>query len=212
MTTPAHTVLNPLSIHDAVVTCFRTRDHRAGLGKRDTGREYFNWLAHSHPVVFLKLFRHIPEIGRWDDLLYMTNKYVIPFIDKFILNQINNDIFNMSVGLSISTCSKWLPSEGKSFSRKYKKRFEMLLRNLSMTPKQYREMTSSLRKYAGIPERDICSQRNFRLDYEKLSIGARRRYKTLFPPAFIRDDKAKRKGKGSVETYEYVLKEIGFIV
>jgi hypothetical protein len=211
--TPAHIILQSLSIPEAIIKCFSTRDHRAGLGKRDTGREYFNWLAHSHPVVFLKLFRYIPEIGRWDDLLYMTNKQVIPFIDKFILNQINNDIFNMSIGLSVSMCAKWLPSEGKSFSRNYKKRFDLLLQNLEMTPKQYRHMTASLRKYAGISERDVCSRKNFKLDYEKLSTGARRRYKTLFPPSFIGDDKKKRKNGGvkdePAEIYEHILKEIG---
>ena len=59
----------------------------------------------------------------------------------------------------------------------------------------------------------MCSKKNFNLDYEKLSTGARRRYKTLFPPAFIKDDKKKRKNGGlkgePTEVYAYILKELG---
>jgi hypothetical protein len=164
------------NVQKTVTDCFYIRDHRHGRGERDLGRMCFNWLADYHPVLFLKLFHHIPEYGRWDDLLYITNSYIRPYIYNFLAIQINTDYFNMTIGKPITTCAKWMPSEGKSFARHHKQQFTQLLQHMKMTPKEYRVRISVLRKYLNIPEHYLCTGKIHLLNKNKLTTGFKKKY------------------------------------
>lgn len=173
------------SLLDTITDCFYIRDHRHGRGERALGRMCFNWIADVHPAIFLKLIPFIPEYGRWDDLLYITNPQVVPYIYFYIQNQIQTDRFNMSIGLPISTCAKWLPTEGKSFVRRHKRQFQALLRHLNITPKEYRIHMSVLRKYLQLPEHIVCSAQSDarikkQLTQMELSNGARKKYSKIY--------------------------------
>jgi hypothetical protein len=69
-----------------------------------------------------------------------------------------------------------MPSEGKSFSRKYKTRFNGLLKTLRMSNKEYRIRLSVLRKYLDLPEHHLCSGKIHRINPSKLSFGAQTLY------------------------------------
>lgn len=171
---------------DTITDCFYIRDHRHGRGERHLGRLCFNWIADLHPVIFLKIMKFIPEYGRWDDLLYITNKQIRPYIYTFIRNQLNTDRLDMAIGVPISTLAKWLPSEGKSFYRHHKTEFEQLLEHLHFTPQDYRQTLSCLRKYLELPEHIVCSDQTElheiyrKLSNTKLSNAAKRKYSKIY--------------------------------
>lgn len=179
-------ILNEASYTNLIETiteCFYIRDHRKGKGERKIGRLCFNWIADMHPMIFLRIMRYIPEFGRWDDLLYITNEFVQPFIYKYISNQIHHDILQMTIGCPISTCAKWMPSEGKTFARHYSNQFHALIRQLGMTLKEYRIKLSTLRRYLNIPEHYLCKGSHIKLRERQLTHGARKLYqKALFLP------------------------------
>lgn len=161
-----------MNLHETIIECFFVRDHRDGRGERDLGRVCFNWLADMHPIIFLRVFQHIPVYGRWDDLLYIKNPQIKPFIYDYLSNQINTDYFNMTVGNKISICAKWMPTEGKSFARHRKSDFCLLLKHMKMTPKEYRVRLTNLRSYLDIPEHHLCSGNLHLLDKSKMSKGS----------------------------------------
>jgi hypothetical protein len=146
-------ILSHNSIDDlfsTITDCFYIRDYRNGRGERMLGRKCFTWMSLVYPNIFIKLIPLIPEYGRWDDLLYIENASVQKYIFDFIRSQLSQDYFNMTIGNKISLCAKWMPNEGKSFSRHHKKRFNHLLVALDKTPKQYRKTLSVMRVYISI--------------------------------------------------------------
>jgi hypothetical protein len=174
-------LLNEYSVQrnlpEVITDCFYIRDHRQGRGERYLGRMCFNWIADIHPSLFLKLLKHIPEFGRWDDLLFIRNRKIRPYIYKYISNQLNQDIFNMSIGLPISTCAKWMPTEGKSYARHYKEQFYEFLQFLKLKPKEYRIQIATLRQYLNIPENLLCKGQHVNIDETQLTKEAKKLYK-----------------------------------
>ncbi len=179
------------SLLDTVTDCFYLRDHRNGRGERKLGRMCFNWLADMHPAIFLKVLKFIPEYGRWDDLLYITNPQVTPYIYAFLYNQLNTDRWNMAIGLPVSTLAKWLPTEGKSFARTRKIQFHSLLQYFKLSLQEYRTQLSALRKYLRLPEHIVCTPQSdeeiiTQLTSQPLSRGAKRKYNKVYtwiPPS-----------------------------
>lgn len=131
----------------AIKILFYIRNPKFGKGERRIGRRGFDYIAKHYPKLFLKFFHRIPEIGRWDDLLYITNISLFPFIDKLIQIQLEQDYMNMMLGKNISSCCKWLPSEGHSFFHNHFHRFIELLDNLKLSRPEYRRKLSLLRQY-----------------------------------------------------------------
>ena len=206
--------MNVLSnLHDTITDCIFVRDHCYGMGERKLGRLCLNWMADTHPVIFLKIFKYIPYFGRWDDLLYITNPYVLPYIHSFISNQINEDYLNMKLGLPISMCAKWLPTEGKSFARKYKNQFLSLLKAMNLTPKEYRIRLGILRKHINLPEHHICTKKYMNIKFDSLPQGAKRIYAPLlqhrdtwsFEKSRKRGKKRARPKEKNTDNYQVIL-------
>lgn len=164
---------------ETITDCFYIRDHRKGRGERALGRLCFNWIADRHPMLFLRVMRFIPEYGRWDDLLHIQSEYLQPYINKYISNQIHHDILQMVIGCPISTCAKWMPSEGKSFARHYASKFYSLLQELGMDVKEYRIKISTLRRYLNIPEHALCLGKHVDICDQPLTRGARKLYRKI---------------------------------
>lgn len=75
----------------AVRALFFVRDARGGAGERDTFVFFFRQLAETNDSVAAGLVNHIPEYGRWDDLLPFVNaKFMAsaPLTYKAIMNLI----------------------------------------------------------------------------------------------------------------------------
>lgn len=164
-----------INMIETIIVIFFIRSVHMGRGERKIGRVCFNFLANTYPKMFLTFFHLIPRYGRWDDLLYITNPYIIFFIDLFIKIQLEQDFLNMTLGKKISLCAKWMPTENHSFHKYNPHRFGILLSNLKMSRKEYRKLLSVLRKYIDIPERKLCLKQ----PVGKLTIGSRHKYASV---------------------------------
>lgn len=193
------------NMKQTILECFYLRDHKNGLGEKRLGRLCFNWIANNHPLIFIKIFKYIPDYGRWDDLLYITNTQLNPYIFQYISSQLNKDKLNMMLGGRISMCAKWMPTEGKSFAKKNKDKFQLLLKFLNLSPKEYRKLLSSLRMYLDINERYMCNNKFFLIKPKDVSKYVNKKMLKKKNPY---DFKLKIKKKLNTSKYRYVLKEI----
>ena len=56
---------------DTFALVFYLRDCRRGKGERSLGIRAMQWLFLSYPKQFMQVAKHVPEYGRWDDLMYL---------------------------------------------------------------------------------------------------------------------------------------------
>jgi len=162
---------------DAFILSFQTRDPRGGKGERTIGRKMLQWLLENYPEKFEKVYKLIPEYGRWDDFFTMfSNKDIL----QFFANQLRQDKENMLKGSTISICAKWAPSEGDSDDKKYKL-VDSLCNELKITKRQYRkEYLAPLRAYLKIVETFMTSNRWDEIEYSKVPSCAMRILKKAF--------------------------------
>lgn len=171
----------------AVAWLFYARDVREGLGERRLFRALFKYLAESYPKLGEQLIAKIPEYGRWDDLMILLDTSMNNTVINCIATQLYEDQNNMLAGKSISLMAKWLPSENAS-SDVSKARAKIIMRGLKMTPKQYRQTLSALRKYMNIVESKMSANEWSEINYEAVPSKANLIYKE----AFLKHDEDRR--------------------
>lgn len=150
------------------------------------------------------IIEHIPEYGRWDDLLYFIgysdqlNKYIL----ETIKIQVHKDVAAMRAKEynKISLLAKWLPSAsaGRKKTVDGKKRvrtkayndkqdfIKMFCKYCNITEKQYRKTLSALRKNLNLLETNLTNK-DYTFDYSKLPSKARFKH-SKNTGVFIRKD------------------------
>jgi hypothetical protein len=180
---------------NTIIICFHIRDCRGGKGERTIGRWCFEWIANFHSNIFIKIFKHIPHYGRWDDLLYINAKPLLPYIFRFYKIKLEQDCLDMMSGKPVSLLAKWLPTEGKSFNRRNKQTFKELLEILGMSRKLYRHKISTLRQYIDVVECHTCKKRWKDIIYSKVPSRAMYNLRNAFerhdPKRFIQWTRSK---------------------
>ncbi len=180
---------------DTFLLAFNLRDPRGGKGERDLGRQILVWLFYNYTTEFEKVFKLIPEYGRWDDLLCFFPKYIYTFclgelndqqksvqnkIITFISEQILSDYNDMLEGKSVTLCSKWMPSEGDSDDKKYQL-VETLISHMEISKREYRKKyISPLRSYLKIVEKYMCEKRWNEIDFSHVPSCAMKKLKKAF--------------------------------
>lgn len=169
-------------IKKTILLVFNLRDYRdGGKGLRNISRFCFIWLLLNYTEYFDKIFKYIPQYGRWDDLFclikldlknkeFLNENYISDIKDikkikdcqnnivNFIVNQLNLDKFNMLKNNKISFLSKWFPSE-KSSQNKKLKIYGKICKIMNINKKQLRQnYISPLRKYLNIIETNLCDK------------------------------------------------------
>lgn len=189
----------------AMKILFYARDIRGGLGERRVFRTIIKWLAFAHPSVLRKNIAHIPEYGRFDDLLSLLGTPC----EKDALELIRKQLAEDSEALKdetapVSLLGKWLPSVNASSSETVRNA-KRIVRALGTTDAEYRRLLTALRSRIRIVENNL-RERDYTFDYEKLPSRAAFRYRS----AFYRND-AERYGEflGKVERGEATLKTGG---
>ena len=130
---------------------FWLRDCRGGNGERRIFRNYLVWLAENKPEVAKAIVKLVPEYGRVDDLWCLLDTELKDVIISWIEIKIKDDVENYKNGKPISLTAKWLKSENSS-SNESKRIAKIIREGLGMTPRQYRKMLSTLRKYLDVTE------------------------------------------------------------
>ncbi len=136
------------------------RDVRGGAGERQIVRDILVYLEKNYPEALDRVFAHIPEFGRWDDMLIFKTKR---FKDKAYT--MIGDALRDRNGL----CAKWMPRQGP---------IAVELRNFyGMSPKFYRKSLVTLTK---VVEQNMCSNDWDSINYSHVPSLAASRYQKAF--------------------------------
>lgn len=144
----------------AARTLFWARDVRGGAGERQTFRTLMLELEATDPRTLIKLLPHVPEYGRWDDLLIFNTKEV---------KEVAYNICALGIRSGDGLCAKWMPRKGLQAAE--------LRRVLNMTPKQYRKTLVSL---SNTVEQKMCAQEWTQIEFGKLPSIAAKQYMKAF--------------------------------
>ena len=182
----------------ALKCLFYIRDVRGGQGERRFFRVATKWLATAETEAMRRNLIHVPEYGRWDDLFV------------FIGTPLQNDALNIvkhQLALDVqcktpSLLAKWMPSENTS-SAKTRKTAAKVRAHLGMTPKQYRQVLSALRKRINVLERLMSEGRWDEIEFDKIPSKAGLKYKN----AFARHDIERMKSDKIVQSYADFAKD-----
>lgn len=172
------------------------RDIRqGGLGERATFRVVLDYLLNNSGTMFKSnkiivggLLKYIPEIGRWDDVLYIFNnsndKWMKQTVAKLISEQMFEDIKNMREGKPISLLAKWMPSintSSKETVGQAKELIKYLFGKVSPHHKKvYRKTLSKLRGYLEVVEVKMTNKQWEDIDFSKVPSVASIRYRDAF--------------------------------
>ncbi len=168
----------------AIKWLFFLRD-REGMGERRSFRVILNGLGHQHPDIAKELISLVPEYGRWDDLYSLMDGDLTKIVAKFIYLQLLKDIKNCQEHKPISLLAKWLPKES---TKKYKKIYNILVKEFNMTPAEYRKVTSGLRRYSNVLEVKLSANEWDKVDYNTVPSKAN----LLYKDAFVKHDSERR--------------------
>jgi len=136
------------------------RDVREGAGERKIFRDVLAYLEKTDLDAASLLMRKVPELGRWDDLLVVTNVDLKIQAYTMIWAALQN---------GNSLCAKWLPRKGDTAVE--------LRKFMGMTPKHYRKTLVGL---TNVVETKMCAKEWDSIDFNKIPSVASARYRTAF--------------------------------
>lgn len=140
----------------ALKILFWARDIRWGAGERRFFRTIWRYLYESHPAVFARLSKYVPEYGRWDDLFVRPSSITFDLIKKWL------EEWNWLL-------AKWLPRKW-DFAKS-------VCKNLWLTPRQYRKLIVWL---TNVVETKMCQKRWSEISYQNIPWLALNKYRTAW--------------------------------
>ena len=153
---------------------FWARDIRGGAGERRFFRVIFDHVMANYRKEFDKLYLHVPEYGRWDDLFW--NPSLALRVQSFL---------KLNLDKQDKLLAKWLPRKGVVA--------RLLRDNWNMSPKQYRKTISTLSETV---EQLMCDKQWKEIEYSHVPSVAMNKYRK----AFFRNDETRfRSYLGEVE-------------
>ena len=152
---------------------------RGGLGERRTFRICLKWLAKNYPSIVEKNIELIPYYNRWDSLFELVDTSCEEVIWELVSFYLEEDLKQMGCGKPCSLLAKWLPTETAS-STKTRELAKRAIKNIGMTPRQYRKIVSSLREYIRVTERKMSLNEWETIDYSTVPSYAMARYNQAF--------------------------------
>lgn len=149
------------SDEDLAVRCLAyARDVRAGMGERKTFRDLLKYLEKNRPDLAKQMLSHVPELGRWDDLLVLQSDD---------LKNIAQDMIGKALLDGDGLCAKWMPRQGEKAAE--------LRAALGMTPKQWRKTLVNLSKTV---EQQMCAKEWGKINFNHVPSVAMSRYRKAF--------------------------------
>ena len=158
---------------------------RGGLGERRTFRICLKWLAQNHPSIVKQNIANIPHFNRWDSLFTLVGTPCEEFMWDYIGQVLNADLSMVAqckkdhTVRSITLLAKWMPTETAS-AKETKKLAKTAIKELGLTPRQYRKMLSALRNYLKVVERSMSKQEWDAIQYAAVPSYAMKNYRKAF--------------------------------
>lgn len=166
----------------AILWLFYVRDVREGLGERRLFRVCLEKALNVIDTKDVKLIKElcglIPEYGRWDDLYVVFKKYPV-IVSSCFAERLAKDAESMLKNQPVSLLAKWLKSENAS-SAETRSLAKATAFYMGFTPRQYRQVLSSLRKYIDVVECKLSERNYSEIDYESVPSQASLKYKEAF--------------------------------
>lgn len=136
------------------------RDVRGGAGERQIFRDILAWLEKNDKDAAIALINKAPEVGRWDDILEVTESDV-----KLMAFNKVKEALEAKNGLA----AKWMPRKGP---------LAVELRNfLGWSPKRYRKTLVGLTK---VVETQMCAKNWNEINFSHVPSVAMKRYRKAF--------------------------------
>lgn len=143
----------------AIKILFWSRDCRGGAGSRYNFILVMQSLQNTHPDIFSKIFKFIPEYGYWKDLFKLNpTQELIEFVAETLTTESDH-----------SLCAKYAPRKGVWFGK--------LRKELGMSLAGFRHF---LVKKTQVVEQQMCSQKWSEIDYSAVPSIAGMRYSGIF--------------------------------
>lgn len=164
---------------------FYAGDIRGGLGERRTFRICLRWLALNHTDIVIKNMRLIPHFNRWDSLFVLVDTPAEDSMWDYVKEQLQEDFdasflkHSKRVSLGVSLLAKWMPSETAS-SKKTKELAKKAMKKLSLSPRAYRKLLSSLRSHIDVVESKMSNNEWDAIEYKKVPSYAMKNYSKAF--------------------------------
>jgi hypothetical protein len=148
----------------AALLAFFKRDRFKGQQERKPFREMLTLEANNGGMDLETVKRWLPLIayfGYPKDLLSLSGTLAERAMLEFYCSVMLEDERRMATKKPVTTFGKFAPTEGGQFDRKFKLVGKMcqiigMMKGVSFSKKQYRQLTSSLRSYTNVPERAMC--------------------------------------------------------
>ena len=166
----------------AMKILFFARDIRGGLGERRVFRSILKWLSVHEADSLRKNIMHVPEYGRFDDLLSLLGGPCEKDVILFIKEQLEKDLSALKTGESVSLLAKWLPSVNTS-NKDTVKMAKKLAKAMGFSDAEYRKVLVSLRAEIKLME-NYLREKDYSFSYEKQPSKALYKYRQ----AFFRND------------------------
>ena len=167
----------------AMKILFFARDIRGGLGERRAFRSILKWLSLHEADSVRKNIMHVPEYGRFDDLLSLLDGPCEKDMLSFIKEQLDKDLAALKTGDTVSLLAKWLPSVNTS-NKDSVKSAKKLAKALGFSDAEYRKVLVSLRAEIKLME-NYLREKDYSFSYEKQPSKALYKYRL----AFLRNDR-----------------------
>lgn len=167
------------NLKNAVAWMFYARDVRGGLGERRVFRVCLRALSWENTPAAVAVLPLVPEYGRWDDLWGLLTSPVARNVMLTAAMQLTGDIRRVRSGARPSMLSKWMPSENASSDERRKQAF-LFMEYLSLRPREYRFLLSTLRQRLLVPERDMSLGNWRKIAPGNIAAGAARKYRQAF--------------------------------
>lgn len=127
------------------------RDRENGAGERQSFRLILEWLEVYAPHILSKVIGHVPELGRWDDLIVFKSG---PF------REIALAMYAYALNDGNGLAAKWAPRENARDG--YKQFGRDLAAFMGLSPREYRKLIVSL---SNTVEQKMCAKNWDEIEY-----------------------------------------------
>lgn len=161
------------------------RDIRAGAGERELFREALVWLSSNNMKAFRRIVVHVPEYGRWDDMID-----ILPNVNdealSVIADLITEEIKQFRETGKATLLGKWLPSDNAGKASKELAKIVKSFLGMKYGG-EYRKLLTRMRAASYIVERDMSANAWDKIPYKHVASRAA----MIYSDAFIKHDEGR---------------------
>ena len=194
----------------AVRILLYARDVRGGMGERNIFRMTFRNIAMQNPELAKRILVKIPELGRWDDVLFAIGTPIQSDAVDFIVQALTDKT-------KAALVAKWMPRMRGNATETNKVYAKVLSKAMKLSYQEYNKLLSTL---SDTVEQKLSRKEYAEIDYSKLPSLAASRYQRLFnrvdserytayKEALIKDDGSAKVNAGAVYPYD-IVKSVRF--